>query len=239
MPESSWQEFLEGDAPDAPAPAGVRAYFAPLVLMLPVALGVALAIHVATRPAGEGVDTVVVDPAERERVAGWGGAVELPAGGVLEARLTPLHVHAGRQRLDARSLERALGLEPGAPYRLRLSWRDAAVETDALGLDTLALASDDARGWETLRRPAPPVEGEIANPLLVLLAEGPTSLGPGEVAQVVVWGPRAPAAPTLRLGGGAAVDVRLDALEFESGELPRSLALLSENPAEGRYAEAR
>jgi hypothetical protein len=180
-------------------------------------------------------------PAQRgaHAVEGRAGALELPAGGRIVARLARLHggedaAARERQAFDARALGARLALEEGEPFRLQLEWR-AGLTREAGGVDTPAapalalgdLAVRDARGTALVALASPSSRpGEPSDPLAVLLAPPHEALRPGESVELVVWG-REPGE------GAAVVAALLDAGEPETLEIALgSRALVARGEAE-------
>lgn len=157
-----------------------------------------------------------------EVVAGWQTADDA---GPLVAELFPLHPSPERQAFEARALRERLGLGPGEPFRLRLSLVDPGSPVDpwtlcvrAGGADVLAVV-----------RPGPGLGASGARSPLATLLSPPSELAPdGRIAEVVLWGQRPAATPTLafRTRDGREVALELEPHARPRRELPAFLARL-------------
>ncbi|MFT5052025.1 MAG: hypothetical protein ACI8QZ_003456 [Chlamydiales bacterium] len=225
------ESLKEDGSFDAPA----RARAGPLLFVL--SLVCALFMWSRQRPGAEGLGARAHSaPAlpDRAGVEGWAGT-----SGSLHARLMPLHADAARQRLDASALERRLGLGPGQPWRLLVTYLPHG-ETVGEPVAIAGWSVADPEGLALVPivgRPAGGGGSGVTDPLRSLLS-APNLLEPGHEVSLVLWG-RAPIATEdeapriVEAQGGALAGGRtwiLEARHFASAPAQPSLAR-AEHPA--------
>ena len=169
----------------------------------------------------------------RSPVPAFDGRLEGSGGGVLVARLTPLHADPARQAFEARVLAERLELDAGEPWRLSLAFEAGALADPLAELDVGALRVDDERGTALAPIAAEPGSSTgAADPLRALLAPPRGGLASGEQVDQVLWG-RAPLPGAVLVGIPAAGFGSSERLELapttvERRELAEPLARLAD-----------
>jgi hypothetical protein len=165
-------------------------------MLFPAALGALAAALWLARPGPAGGELgapQVGDP--DSSVPALGGRLEGAEGTALVARLAPMHADPGRQAFEAGALASRLGLAPGAPYRLSLSWERGELEDAGAVLHLGSISVRDAAG--TALAPIPGDEdpsgdgdrqGEPGDPVRALFRAPRGTLGPGEAVDWILWG---------------------------------------------------
>ena len=238
------------------SPAGAVRRPGPGALLLPVATLTLVSAFLILRggdasgpPFGDDVPGVVVDAT----VAGLEGSWDAGSGARLHVRVVPLHADAGRQEFERDALAQRLAPGPGAPWLLVLRWEEpasgdgsgAGVALEATKLPLAALevrAVGGGAGLVPIATAAGAPDGDLHDPLAVLLAPPDEPLRPGQSVEVVLWGEggvEVLASLWFRLkpGGMAVGPVRgipLAPAELPRADLPRYLARLDRPPVEAR-----
>lgn len=151
-------------------------------------------------------------------------------GGVISARLSPLHVDAGRQEFERNSMRERLGLPAGEPWRLSLR-----LESDGSDAAPLALGAVEVRDEQGVAlRSIPSAEGsqQLADPLRALFVPPAGELQPGQAVDWVLWGRRP--GDRAQLAGLSGVELRFEARTVRRSELSLPLARLDRTTAKGK-----
>jgi len=184
-----------------------------MLVLLPLLLLLLGAVHLWRREPSHLPASPPQVSSPEETVAALTGELEGAAGSWLVATLTPLHVDAGRQAFESRSLARRLGLEPGEPWRLSVRWEGARAEQEAAPRAAGRLGDEGPAGAEVPLRvpPAGIALGEVCvedaqgtalhplrvpdssprrpvSPLETLVSAPQGALRRGETADWILWG---------------------------------------------------
>jgi len=199
----------------------------PIIFVLSLVCALLIWSRNGMGPAGPGLPRHT-PPAlpDRAGVDGWAGAFDS-----LHGRLMPLHADAARQAFDAAVLQRRLGLGPGQPWRLVVTYLPRG-EAVGAAVPIAGLTVVDAEGLALrpiVDRPGPGVVSGVTDPLRSLL-RAPEQLEPGYEVSLVLWG-RAPLqvgdeAPRIVGVAGADRSWELEARQFDRAPSQPSLARL-------------
>jgi len=218
---SDERESADWDDWEQPLEAARSGSFTPWVLFLPALVALGCGFWVARSNSAQERVLVELEPAPAPDVRGFGGALEAPDGGVWRARLVPLHARAERQAFEAQAVARRLGLQPGEPWRLELSWEAGAGAADPTPVaEGLTVLGEEGSRLSPLARPSL-AEGAPADPVAVLFAPCESELAPGESLQLLLWGNAPRERGRLQL---AQHELLLEPVDFDAAGLPRAVA---------------
>ena len=228
------------DFASAASPGSRAIWNGPLVLLVPLALGVCAVWWmrdpgvslVPTRPPAR------VDPDTPQDVLGAELSLD---GATLVLWLSPSDPDATRQALQTMELRKRYGFATGEPWRLRMEWRPAEGAAASSSQSRIALAKlaiEDDQG----RALAPFQSDRELDPLATLLRPPAQPLAVGTSIDLILWG-RAPTSQARlvgfdsklddlgHLGLESSFDIALSSRPLRKGDLVGPLARLDPPPA--------